>query len=250
MKAATAPALEIKGLCKNFGGMAAITDVNISVAPGERRLLLGPNGAGKTTLFNLITGVLKSDKGIIHSFGRDLTRLPAHRRVHRGIARTFQIITLFDKNTFRHNVVLALMGLQNRRWSPVTRIKDYSDMEEQAEKVLARVGLDAIADKPLAQSSYGERRRLEIAMVLAQEPRVLLLDEPLAGLSREERMDVQELLGKIPREVTVILIEHDMDIALNFAEKITALYYGEVLLEGTREEVVADPRIQEVYLGA
>jgi len=250
MNAVAAPALEIKGLCKNFGGMSAITDVNISVAAGERRLLLGPNGAGKTTLFNLITGVLKSDKGTIQSFGRDLTRLPAHRRVHRGIARTFQIITLFDKNTLRHNVVLALMGLQNRRWNPVTRIKNYSDLEEQAENVLARVGLDAIADQPLVQSSYGERRRLEIAMALAQEPRVLLLDEPLAGLSREERRDVQELLGKIPREVTVILIEHDMDVALSFAEKITALYYGEVLLEGTREEVVADPRIREVYLGA
>lgn len=114
------PALEIKGLCKNFGGMAAITNVNVSIAPGERRLLLGPNGAGKTTLFNLITGVLKSDKGSILSFGNDLTHLPAHRRVHRGIARTFQIITLFDKNTLRHNVVLALMGLLNRRWNPLT----------------------------------------------------------------------------------------------------------------------------------
>tara|TARA_R110000824_G_scaffold207846_1_gene393382 strand:- start:6297 stop:7046 length:750 start_codon:yes stop_codon:yes gene_type:complete len=247
---AAAPALEIKGLSKNFGGMAAITDVNISVAAGERRLLLGPNGAGKTTLFNLITGVLKSDTGSIRSFGRELTRLPTHRRVHQGIARTFQIITLFDKNTLRHNVVLALMGLQKRRWNPLARISDYADLEEQAKQVLARVGLDNIADQPLAQSSYGERRRLEIAMALAQEPRVLLLDEPLAGLSREERVDVQTLLEKIPRDVTVILIEHDMDVALKFAEQITALYYGEVLLEGTREEVVADPRIQEVYLGA
>lgn len=244
------PALEIKGLCKNFGGMAAITNVNVSIAPGERRLLLGPNGAGKTTLFNLITGVLKSDKGSILSFGNDLTHLPAHRRVHRGIARTFQIITLFDKNTLRHNVVLALMGLLNRRWNPLTRIKDYADLEEQAENVLARVGLEAIADQPLAQCSYGERRRLEIAMALAQQPRVLLLDEPLAGLSKEERKDIQKLLGIIPREVTVVLIEHDMDVALNFAEHITALHYGEVLLEGTREEVVADSRIQEVYLGA
>jgi branched-chain amino acid transport system ATP-binding protein len=246
----SAAALELHGLAKSFGGVPAVRDVSLAVAAGERRLLLGPNGAGKTTLFNLVTGDLASDSGTIRLFGRDVSRLRADRRVHLGLSRTYQVITLFPKNTLAHNIVLALLGLSRSRFDPFSILARRSDLWTRARAALDRVGLVRLADRPLAQTSYGEQRRLELAMALAQEPRVLLLDEPLAGLSREERRDVQDLLASIPREVTVVMIEHDLDVALSFAEKITVLHQGQVIVEGTRAEVVADPRVQEVYLGA
>jgi branched-chain amino acid transport system ATP-binding protein len=246
----SAAALELLGLSKSFGGVPAVRDVSLAVAAGERRLLLGPNGAGKTTLFNLVTGDLASDSGTIRLFGRDVSRLRADRRVHLGLSRTYQVITLFPKSTLAHNVVLALLGLSPSRFDPFSILARRSDLWARARAALDRVGLSRLADRPLGQTSYGEQRRLELAMALAQEPRVLLLDEPFAGLSREERRDVQDLLSSIPREVTVVMIEHDLDVALSFAEKITVLHYGQVIVEGTRAEVVADPRVQEVYLGA
>jgi branched-chain amino acid transport system ATP-binding protein len=246
----TAAALELHGLSKSFGGVPAVRDVTLAVAPGERRLLLGPNGAGKTTLFNLVTGDLASDSGTIRLFGRDVSRVRADRRVHLGLSRTYQVITLFPKNTLAHNIVLALLGLSRSRFDPFSLLAQRADLWTRARAALERVGLSKLADRPVAQTSYGEQRRLELAMALAQEPRVLLLDEPLAGLSREERRDVQDLLATIPRKVTVVMIEHDLDVALSFADKITVLHYGQVIVEGTRAEVVADPRVQEVYLGA
>ncbi len=201
------PALQLQELRKSFGGLPAINGVSLEVMPGERRLIIGPNGAGKTTLFNLITGDLRRDSGAIRLFGEEVSRLRPHRRAHRGLARTYQIITLFPKDSLEHNLVLSLLGL------------------------------------------YGEKRRLEIAMALAQKPRVLLLDEPFAGLSREERAAMKELIAGIPREVTVVMIEHDMDTALDLAERITVLHYGSIIVEGTRAEVVADPKTREVYLG-
>jgi branched-chain amino acid transport system ATP-binding protein len=246
----TAAALELQGLCKSFGGVPAVRDVTLSVLDGERRLLLGPNGAGKTTLFNLVTGDLASDSGTIHLFGRDVSHLRADRRVHLGLSRTYQVITLFPKNTLAHNIVLALLGLSRSRFDPFSLLTRRGDLWKRARGALERVGLGKLADRPVAQTSYREQRRLELAMALAQEPRVLLLDEPLAGLSREERRDVQDLLATIPRKVTVVMIEHDLDVALSFAEKITVLHYGQVIVEGTRAQVVADARVQEVYLGA
>jgi len=160
------------------------------------------------------------------------------------------VITLFPKNTLAHNIVLALLGLSRSRFDPFSLLARRGDLWERARGALDRVGLGKLADRSVAQTSYGEQRRLELAIALAQEPRVLLLDEPLAGLSREERRDVQDLLTTIPREVTVVMIEHDLDVALSFAEKITVLHYGQVIVEGTRAQVVADPRVQEVYLGA
>jgi len=246
----SAVALELHDLCKSFGGVPAVRDVTLSILEGERRLLIGPNGAGKTTLFNLITGDLAADSGTIRFFGADVSRLRADRRVHLGLSRTYQVITLFPKNTLAHNIVLALLGLSRSRFDPFALLARRGDLWQRARAALDRVGLGKLADRPLAQTSYGEQRRLELAMALAQEPRVLLLDEPLAGLSREERRDVQDLLATIPREVTVVMIEHDLDVALSFAEKITVLHYGQVIVEGTRAQVVADPRVQEVYLGA
>jgi branched-chain amino acid transport system ATP-binding protein len=243
-------ALALKDLCKAFGGLQVTRNVNLSVEPGERRLIIGPNGAGKTTLFNQITGDLKPSSGSIHVFGRDITRIASRQRAHIGIARTYQIITLFARDTLLRNVMLALLGLSPLRWNPFVDLERQEHLRERAKAALARVGLAEIAERRLSATSYGERRRVEIAMALAQEPKLLLLDEPFAGLSADERRDVRGLLAGIPRDVTIIMIEHDMDVALDLADRITLLHFGEVIVEGTRAEVVEDPRTREVYLGA
>ncbi|MSP46475.1 MAG: ABC transporter ATP-binding protein [Xanthobacteraceae bacterium] len=245
----TAPALEIAGLNKRFGGLPATKNVSLTVMPGERRLIIGPNGAGKTTLFNLVTGDLSADSGSVKLFGQELMGMRTPERVHRGLARTYQILTLFPREKLVHNVVLALLGLDKLRWNPWAVLTGHRHLYDQAREALAQVGLAASAERVVAETSYGERRRLELAMALAQKPKVLLLDEPLAGLSQGERQTVRELLGKVPRDVTIVMIEHDMDTALGFAERITLLHYGEVIVEGTRAEVVADRRTREVYLG-
>jgi len=242
-------ALTVNNLCKSFGGLHVTTNVNLNVEPGERRLIIGPNGAGKTTLFNLITGEITPDSGSIHLFGHDITKTPSRRRPHLGMARTYQIITLFPRDSIIHNVSLALLGLSPARWNPITDMKRQGNLIERGLAALERVGLADIAERPLAQTSYGERRRVEIAMALAQNPKLLLLDEPFAGLSIDERQDVQKCLMAIPRDVTMVMIEHNMDVALEFAERITLLHFGEVIVEGNRAEVVDNPRTREVYLG-
>jgi branched-chain amino acid transport system ATP-binding protein len=242
-------ALAVENLEKSFGGLRVTAAVSLTVEPGERRLIIGPNGAGKTTLFNLITGELRPDRGSIMLFDRDITRVPSHRRSHLGIARTYQIITLFPRDTLLRNVTLSLLGLSRLRWNPFVRLERQQTLIAQAREALARVALDHLAERPLAQTSYGERRRVEVAMALAQNPRVLLLDEPFAGLSVDERRDVLRQVSSIPRDVTIVMIEHDMDVALDFAERITLLHFGEVVVEGTRAEVVAHPRTREIYLG-
>ena len=242
-------ALAVNALCKSFGGLRVTCDVNIAVEPGERRLIIGPNGAGKTTLFNLITGELTPDSGSIRLFDHDITRVPSRRRAHLGMARTYQIITLFARDTILRNATLALLGLSPLRWNPLLALHRQQHLIDAARAALRRVGLDHIADRPLAETSYGEKRRVEIAMALAQNPKVLLLDEPFAGLSIDERRDVRQLLTSIPRDVTIVMIEHDMDTALELADRITLLHFGEVIVEGARAEVVADPRTREVYLG-
>jgi branched-chain amino acid transport system ATP-binding protein len=242
-------ALAVQALSKSFGGLRVTANVDLRVEAGERRLIIGPNGAGKTTLFNLITGEITPDSGSIALFGRDITRTACRRRAHLGLARTYQIITLFPHDTILRNVTLALLGLSPLRWNAFLDLDRQQHLVDRAHAALARVGLGTIAERPLAQTSYGERRRVEIAMALAQSPKVLLLDEPFAGLSIDERGDVQKLLAAIPRDVTMIMIEHNMDVALDLADRITLLHFGEVIVEGTRAEVVADPRTREVYLG-
>jgi len=242
-------ALELRGLRKSFGGVPATNDVSLAVAPGERRLIIGPNGAGKTTLFNLITGDLRPDAGTIRLFGEEMQQFATHRRALRGMARTYQVITLFPRDTLAHNVVLSLLARAPGRWNALVPLSRRKALYAQAREVLAQVDLAHLAERALAEVSYGDKRRVEIAMALAQNPRLLLLDEPLAGLSREERTTVQALLARIPRDITIVMIEHDMDAALSFAERITLLHFGQVLVEGTRAEVVAHPRAREVYLG-
>ena len=243
-------ALTINKLEKSFGGLRVTRDVSLAVEPGERRLIIGPNGAGKTTLFNLICGELRPDSGSIALFGQELTRLAGRRRAHMGLSRTYQIITLFPRDTLLRNVMLSLLGLDRRRWNPLLRFDAQADMVARASQALERVDLGHIAARPLAETSYGERRRVEIAMALAQNPKLLMLDEPFAGLSIDERRDVQKLLASIPRDVTIVMIEHDMDVALEFAEKISVMHFGEIVVEGTRAEVVNNPRTKEIYLGA
>jgi branched-chain amino acid transport system ATP-binding protein len=242
-------ALSIRGLKKAFGGLRVTRNLNLNVEPGERRLIIGPNGAGKTTLFNLVTGELTPDEGSIALFGRELTVVPSRRRAHLGLSRTYQIITLFPYDTLLRNVMLSLLGLDPLRWNPVKRFDGQAHIVDKARAALEQVGLGRIATRPLSETSYGERRRVEIAMALAQNPKVLLLDEPYAGLSIDERSDVQKLLKTIPREVTVVMIEHNMDVALDFADRISVMHFGEIIVEGTRAEVVADPRTKEIYLG-
>jgi branched-chain amino acid transport system ATP-binding protein len=211
--------------------------------------LIGPNGAGKTTLFNLIAGDLRPDGGSIELMGRDVTRLPAAARIQHGLARTYQIITLFGRDTLRHNVMLSLLGKSALRWRPWGNFSRDADMSMRALEILDSVGLGHKADQRLEQTSYGEKRRLEIAMALAQRPQLLLLDEPLAGLSAEERHTVAALLKSIGRDITIVMVEHDMEMALDFADRITLLHYGKIITGGTRHEVVNDPRTREVYLG-
>jgi branched-chain amino acid transport system ATP-binding protein len=249
----TAPAsnhaLEVVNLRKAFGGLTVTQDVSITVRPGERRLIIGPNGAGKTTLFNQISGDLRPNSGWVRLFGADITYLPPHKRAHLGLSRTYQIITLFAGDTLQHNVTLGLLGLRTTRWQMWRPISLYGDLASEARKTLDEVGLLHLAAHPISEIAYGEKRRVELAVALAQRPRLLLLDEPLAGLSDMERSTVKSLIAAIPRETTVIMIEHDMDTALDLAETVTLLNYGRVIVDGDRDAVIADERTREVYLG-
>ena len=249
----TAPAsdhaLEVIGLKKSFGGLAVTQNVSLAIRPGERRLIIGPNGAGKTTLFNQISGDMRPNSGQIKLFGNDVTSLAPYQRAHRGLSRTYQIITLFAGDTLEHNVTLGLLGLRPSRWQMWRPLSVYGDLATEARRTLDAVGLLHLADHPISDIAYGEKRRVELAMALAQKPRVLLLDEPLAGLSDTERSTVKSLIGSISRETAVIMIEHDMDTALDLAESVTLLNYGRVIVDGDRDSVISDERTREVYLG-
>jgi branched-chain amino acid transport system ATP-binding protein len=242
-------ALEISQLRKSFGGLVATHDISLAIRPGERRLIIGPNGAGKTTLFNQITGDLRSNSGQIKLFGADVTQMAPYQRAHRGMSRTYQIIALFDRDTLEHNVTLGLLGLRPSRWQMWRPLSHYGDLSTEARRILDAVGLLHLAAHPVSDIAYGEKRRVELAMALAQKPRVLLLDEPLAGLSNAERSTVKALIAAIPRDTAIVMIEHDMDTALDLAETVTLLNYGRVIVDGERDSVVADPRTREVYLG-
>ncbi len=249
----TAPAsdhaLEVIGLKKAFGGLAVTQDVSLAIRPGERRLIIGPNGAGKTTLFNQISGDMRPNSGQIKLFGADVTSFAPYQRAHLGLSRTYQIITLFSDDTLEHNITLGLLGLRPSRWQMWRPLSVYGNLATEARRTLDAVGLLHLADHPISEIAYGEKRRVELAMALAQKPRVLLLDEPLAGLSDAERSTVKSLIGSISRETAVIMIEHDMDTALDLAETVTLLNYGRVIVDGDRDVVIADERTREVYLG-
>jgi branched-chain amino acid transport system ATP-binding protein len=242
-------ALEIVNLQKAFGGLPVTQNISLAIRPGERRLIIGPNGAGKTTLFNQITGDLRPNSGQVKLFGTDVTTFTPFKRAHHGLSRTYQIITLFNADSLEHNVTLGLLGLRPSRWNMWRPLSFYGDLATEARRTLDRVGLLHLSEHPVSEIAYGEKRRVELAMALAQKPRVLLLDEPLAGLSNSERATVKALIASIPRQTAVIMIEHDMDTALDLAETVTLLNYGKVIVDGKRDDVIADQRTREVYLG-
>jgi branched-chain amino acid transport system ATP-binding protein len=243
-------ALQVIDLKKAFGGLVVTQNVSLAIRPGERRLIIGPNGAGKTTLFNQISGDMRPNSGQIKLFGTDVTQLAPYKRAHFGLSRTYQIITLFSGDTLEHNVTLGLLGLRTSRWQMWRPLSFYGDLATEARRTLDAVGLLHLAEHPVSDIAYGEKRRVELAMALAQKPRLLLLDEPLAGLSNTERAQVKAQIASIPRETAVIMIEHDMDTALDLAETVTLLNYGRVIVDGDRDTVIADERTREVYLGA
>ena len=246
----TEPALRLDRVSRAFGGLQAVDAVALTVDPGERRALIGPNGAGKTTLFNLISGVLPVSAGRISLFGRDVTGAPAHQRAALGLARTFQITNLFPDLTVLENCLLAVQAHSPVRFSMLRPVMGYPALLEGARAALGRLELGALAGAVVRNLSHGEQRQLEIALALAGQPRVLLLDEPTAGLSPAESRLMAGLLRRLDPAITVLMIEHDMDIALELSDTVTVLHYGRVIADGPRERVKADPQVKEIYLGA
>ena len=244
------PALRVEGLTKSFGGLCAVDKVELCVARGERRALIGPNGAGKTTLFNLIAGDLPPTAGSITVFGRDVTRMPPHRRAALGLSRTYQINDLFPTLTVFENMMLAVHGLSPSKLMPLKPIRSYAAHCARAREVLASVGLDGSEEAVVRTLSHGVQRKLEIAMALAGRPRLLLLDEPAAGLSPAESQHVVALLQRLDPAMSVVIIEHDMDVAFRVADRVTVLHNGKVLADGSRDEVKADPQVTDIYLGS
>jgi branched-chain amino acid transport system ATP-binding protein len=249
MQRAHDPAIEVDRLSKVFGGLRAVDDVTLAIPAGERRVLIGPNGAGKTTLFHCIAGTLLPTAGRVLMFGTDISSLPEHRRTARGMGRTFQISNVCVDLTVMENLVLAMLGTDRRKWTMHRSTDEFDGLHERGRGELAKVGLAERADDPVRLLSYGERRQLELALALASSPRLLLLDEPCAGLSPSERPRLSQLVRELSRDITLLMIEHDIDIALALADRVTVLHRGAVILDGTPDEVRTNPQVREVYFG-
>jgi branched-chain amino acid transport system ATP-binding protein len=241
--------LEIEGLSKRFGGVVASDSISLSVPKGELHAIIGPNGAGKTTLIGQLAGELVSDAGRIRFEGRDVTALPTYRRSQLGLARSFQITSLFPDFTALDNVALAVQahaGHSFHFWRPA---RQQASLREPARAALARVGLASRADMLVSKLSHGEHRQLEIAMALATGPRLLLLDEPMAGMGPEESARMVSMLRELKRELTILLIEHDMEAVFALADRITVLVYGRIIASGTPEAIRANQEVRQAYLG-
>jgi len=243
------PALELASVSKSFGGVRAVQDVSLTVLQGERRALIGPNGAGKTTLFNVIAGALKIGSGTITMFGRNITYLSMQRRAHLGLGRTYQISQLFLALTVEENLFLAAAGTRRLPLNPLKRWTEYLHERDWALEIARRVQLEAKLGSPVAELSHGEQRQLEIGMALAMRPRLVMLDEPAAGLSPGERNAISAMIDALERDITLVLIEHDMDIALGLADYVTVLHQGKIIASGTPNEIRANDLVQAVYLG-
>ena len=236
-------------LVKRFGGLIATDNVSIDVRPGEIHALIGPNGAGKTTLVGQITGIVPPDSGTIHFAGRDITRLPTHARVRLGLGRSFQITSVLREFSALDNVALAVQAHDGHSFRFLADARHDRSLREPAWQGLEIVGLDARAGVPAAALSHGEQRQLEIAMALAGEPRLLLLDEPMAGMGAEESQQMVHLLRRLKARCGMLLIEHDMDAVFALADRITVLLYGRAIATGTPEEIRANPEVRQAYLG-
>ncbi|MBL6617699.1 MAG: ABC transporter ATP-binding protein [Reyranella sp.] len=243
--------LELDGVTRRYGALVALDQVAMSVEEGEVRAVIGPNGAGKTTLFNVITGTVKPTAGTIRFAGHAIAGLPSHQICRLGVSRTFQITALFPEMSARDNARLAAQARHARRWLPFGGGHVFAEAEALADAALQQLGLTAIADRPAGLLSHGDQRLLEVAMAMAQQPRVLLLDEPTQGLSVEETAQAVETLARFLKasRMTVLLVEHDMEVVFRLADRITVLHRGGVIADGTPDQVKADARVQDAYLG-
>ena len=246
--AGSANALELRGVSRLFGALAALSDVTLSVRPGERRAVLGSNGAGKTTLFNCVTGDFSPSSGVIRFFGEDVTAFPPHERIRRGLRRTYQISSLFTGLTVIDNVYLACRGVSRNRFS-LRRPRRDDTLRHAAESLVDAVHLTGVKDRLVGELAYGQQRQLEIALALSGAPRFILFDEPAAGLSPTERADLVQILTSLPGHIGYIIIEHDMDVALRVVESVTMMHNGRIFKEGRPDEIESDPEVQELYLG-
>ena len=243
------PCLALENVSRDFGGLKAVDGVNLSIRAGERHAVIGPNGAGKTTLFNLISGEVAATEGRIVLFGEDVTRLAPHQRAARGIARTFQITRLFSNLTVLENVLLACEALDPVKFAVLRPLMSSRGLVARADTMLVNFGLLPLRQEYARNLSYGDQRKLEVTLSMAGHPRVLLLDEPMAGLSPAESQSMHALLATLDPSTAVLLIEHDMDMAFAFAENVTVLAEGRVLAQGRKDDISANPEVQEIYLG-
>jgi branched-chain amino acid transport system ATP-binding protein len=243
-------ALRVQGLSRQFRGLVAVSDVALSVTAGTRFGIIGPNGAGKTTLFNLLSGELRPSTGTVELFGRDVTRLRPARRTALGLGRTFQISRIFADLTVRENLTLALFGLLPSRLGMIRPWRRYGSVQSRAVSLAESFGLGDRLEIIAAELSHGEVRELEVLLALAGSPRVLLLDEPAAGLSPAERVSIQRMLGALPSDLTLVMIEHDLDVLRGVVDEVAVLHLGSVVTVGPLVSVQRDPRVREIYLGA
>ncbi len=243
------PLLETLNLSKSFGALQAVTNVSLSVAKGTIHSVIGPNGAGKTTLFNLLTGFLVPTSGRIAFQGKDITHLPAHKISRLGVSRSFQITSIFPDLSVAENVRIAIQSRTNMSYRFLKALSQKDGLEEKSREVLRKIGLLDKENLPARSLSHGERRILDIGIGLSTNPQLLLLDEPASGLVGDEIVRVTNLIKEISSAVTVVLVEHNIDVVLSISNRISVLYYGEVIAEGNPEEVRSNPNVQEVYLG-
>ncbi len=242
-------ALWLDGVTRDFGGLRAVDEVTLTVAPGERRAIIGPNGAGKTTLFKLISGEDRLTKGRIELLGRDITHMPCHRVTRLGLGRTYQITQVFPALSVEENVILAAQGVRHGKFAMLRPLRSRRELVATAREAISRAGLDPVARARAAELGHGEQRQLELALALAADPRILLLDEPGAGLASAERARMRELVRDLPRETTILLIEHDMELALGLADRVTCMHDGRVVAEGSPDQIKNDRSVQDIYLG-
>lgn len=241
--------LQVSGVGMRYGGLDALSDISLDVPDGVRHVILGPNGAGKTTLFKVLSGEIAPTSGTVSLRGQDITNTPPYRRAALGIARTFQVTTLFRKLTALENVILAVQGIRRSKFVIHRTVNQVTSLVDEARHILDQVGLKGREEVPVDSLAYGEQRLLEIGLALASHPGLLLLDEPTSGLSRSEVPRVVALLQSLPKEITVVFIEHDMDVAFTLAESVTVLSQGRKLAEGPMETIRANKMVQEIYLG-
>ena len=243
------PALRLEGVTRDFGGLRAVDAVSLEVAPGERRAIIGPNGAGKTTLFKLISREERLTRGRIEFLGREITRVPAHHVARMGLGRTYQITRVFPALAVEENVILAAQGVRGGKFQMLRTVRSRREIVRIAHEAIWRAGLDDAAGARAAELGHGQQRQLELALALAADPKVLLLDEPGAGLAAAERARMRELVRGLPQRLTLLLIEHDMELALGLADRVTCMHDGKVVAEGTPDEIKRDQHVQDLYLG-